>query len=94
MRLDVRRRPPASPRIVLPAVGILAGCTAAPTQNVLGSFFPSWLICVLLGIAAAIAMWKLLDVIHVADQVPLAPLVHTAFAVGASLLIWLVWFSH
>ncbi len=33
----------------------LAGCGAAPSLDILGSFFPSWMLCAVLGIVLAVA---------------------------------------
>ena len=79
---------------ILAVAGLgLAGCSGAPSQNVLGSFFPSWLICAGLGVMAAIMAWRLLLLARVADEVPAAPLVYVAFAAASALFVWLLWFG-
>ncbi len=53
----------AAPRIVrattaavsFVAAVMLAGCSRAPTFNILGSFFPSWILCGVIGILLAVA---------------------------------------
>ena len=72
---------------------VLAGCSRAPSQNVLGSFFPSWLICAGLGVVAAIVAWRLLLLVRVAEEVPAAPLMYVAFAAASALFAWLLWFG-
>ena len=72
----------------------LGGCSGAPSQDVLGSFFPSWLICAGLGVLAAVLAWRILVLVRVADEVPAAPLVYVAFAAATTLLFWLIWFGH
>jgi hypothetical protein len=34
-----------------PMLGLLNGCDGAPSRNILGSYFPSWMVCALVGIA-------------------------------------------
>ena len=44
----------------LVAVCSLSGCQHAPSFNIVGSFFPAWLICMVTGIVlAAIVHWTL-----------------------------------
>lgn len=73
---------------------VVGGCNGAPSQDVLGSFFPSWLICTGLGVVAAVLAWRILVLVRVADEVPAAALVYVAFAAAAALLFWLLWFGH
>ncbi len=35
-------------------LGLLGGCDGAPSRNILGSYFPSWMVCALAGIALAL----------------------------------------
>ena len=37
-----------------PMLGLLGGCDGAPSRNILGSYFPSWMVCALVGIALAL----------------------------------------
>ena len=39
---------------------LMSACTGAPAQNVLGSFFPAWMLCAAVGIAAAVLLRLLL----------------------------------
>ncbi len=73
---------------------LLAACSSAPAQNVLGSFFPSWMVCALVGVAAAVTCRLLLGVSGIAPHVPAPPLTFIALAVATSLLVWLLWFGH
>jgi len=71
----------------------LAGCARAPSFNILGSFFPAWLICMVAGIVfAAIANWALrrykLD-----KQIVWAILVYPCLAAFFAFTLWLVFFS-
>ena len=48
-------------QLVLLAPFFAAGCTRAPSFDILGSFFPSWLFCFVLGILLTLlARWLLL----------------------------------
>ena len=73
------------------STGFLAGCTRAPTFDIVGSFFPAWLICLFLGIVLAIfARWLLLR-LKVAIVLPI--LVYPSLAALFTFLLWLIFFS-
>ena len=75
--------------LLLPS--FLAGCTRAPTFDIVGSFFPAWLICLFLGILLAVfARWLLLR-LKVAIVLPI--LVYPSLAALFTFLLWLIFFS-
>lgn len=68
-----------------------AGCAHAPTVNVMGSLFPAWLLCILLGILLAVAgRWLLLRA-RIAILFPV--LVYPCLAAAFTFAIWLVFFQ-
>ena len=72
---------------------LVAGCSPAPSQDILGSFFPSWLLCAALGVIIALLCRRLLTVAGIGEYLVAAPLVYFALAASAALLIWLVRFG-
>lgn len=78
---------------VAAAAASLAGCSASPAQNILGSYFPAWLICVVAGMVATVIVRQLLVLADLESQLLLPPLTYAAMALGATLAIWLVWFG-
>jgi len=73
------------------STGLLAGCSRAPSFDIVGSFFPAWLICLILGILlASIAHW-LLSRLKVALVLPI--LVYPSLAALFTFLLWLTFFS-
>ena len=72
----------------------VAGCSYAPTLALLGSYFPAWMLCAVLGIAAAIIIRQILVVAGINDYVVAPPLTYAGLAVSATLLAWLLWFGH
>jgi cation transporter-like permease len=70
-----------------------AGCTRAPSFNIIGSYFPSWILCGVIGILLAVGVrvlfvrWKL--------EPEISPLivVYPCLAAFFTFLIWLVFFS-
>ncbi|AQS83781.1 MAG: YtcA family lipoprotein [Acetobacter aceti] len=73
---------------------LLCGCSSAPLQNVLGSFFPSWMICVVLGAVSSALLRALIGMFGVHEAVPVPMLTYLAFALFITFLIWLLVFGH
>lgn len=69
----------------------LAGCSDAPALNILGSFFPSWMLCVLAGIGAAIVVRQGLAAVGIDKTLPAPLLVYLAFTVFFAFAVWLAW---
>jgi hypothetical protein len=78
---------PASRLLVL----CLAGCNTSPEQNLLGSFFPAWMLCAVVGIISAITFRRILSMLGVSQYVIAPPLTYLSVAVLGTLLAWLLW---
>jgi len=76
------------------AAVFLAGCGAAPAQNILGSFFPAWMLCAAAGIVIAILVRQVLRATAVDPYVIAPPLTYLCIAVAGTLAVWLIWFGH
>jgi YtcA family len=74
-----------------PCVGVLAGCGAAPSLTVVGSYFPAWLACGIIGVVAAIVARIVFVATGLVDTLPLQLYVCAAIGIVAACLIWLVW---
>jgi hypothetical protein len=73
------------------STGLLSGCSRAPTFDIVGSFFPAWLVCLIAGIfLASFAHW-LLSRLKITLLVPI--LVYPSLAALFTLLLWLAFFS-
>ena len=70
---------------------LASGCSRAPSFDIIGSFFPAWLICLVLGILlAALGRWLLLRQ-QIAVAWPI--LVYPSLAALFTFLFWLIFFS-
>ena len=72
----------------------VAGCNYSPTLDLFGSYFPAWMLCAALGIAAAAVIRQILAVAGVSDYIVAPLLTYAGLAVSATLLAWLLWFGH
>jgi len=69
---------------------LLPGCSRAPSVDVLGSFFPAWLVCFIVAIVlTALARLALLR-LRVKATLPL--LVYPSLAALFTFLLWLIFF--
>jgi YtcA family len=69
----------------------LSGCSPAPSQSILGAYFPSWMICALAGIGAAIVVRQLLVVSGMSKFLPVPVVVYLALATAFAFATWLLW---
>lgn len=72
---------------------LLTACSAAPSRNILGSYFPSWMICALVGIAATVTLRVVLAKLGIDDELPIPIVIYLAFATAVSLGLWLLWLA-
>ena len=71
-------------------VPLLVGCSRAPSLDVLGSFFPAWLVCFIVAILLT-ALFRLL-VMRLHVKVALPMLVYPSLAAFFTFVLWLVFF--
>ncbi len=73
----------------------LSGCDGrgAPSFVIVGSFFPGWMVCALIGIAVAIAARVAFIATGLAGVLPYQLFVCTAIGVCGGLAAWLIWFG-
>ena len=70
---------------------LLSGCSRAPTFDIVGSFFPAWLVCLVIGILlVALARWLLLRQ-QIVVFWPI--LVYPSLAALFTFMLWLIFFD-
>jgi hypothetical protein len=83
-------------KVTLAALGIfvlLTGCGRAPSFNILGSFFPAWLICLVAGIVLAAAVNRVLAYFKLDAHISWTILVYPCLAGFFAFTLWLIFFS-
>jgi len=84
------------PAVLLSAL-LSAGCrtagTRSPTIDVLGSYFPAWMACILLGLAATIIVRQILAGLRLDAHLRPAGLVYVCMMVLWTMTAWLVFFN-
>jgi hypothetical protein len=69
---------------------LITGCGRAPSFDILGSFFPAWIVCLALGLALTVAARWLLLRLHVVIALPV--LTYPSLALLFTLALWLLFF--
>ena len=71
----------------------LPGCGLAPSVNVLGSFFPAWLICIVVGVVLTIVTQRVFVAAEVAPHLGPAALIYPCLAGLWIFATWLLLFG-
>ena len=81
----------------LPIGLMLTGCGVnrhSPTIDILGSYFPAWIICIVLGLALTLIARQVLIGFKLNTHLHPAPLVYISMLVFFTLTLWLVFFKN
>ena len=71
----------------------LGGCSGSPSRNILGSYFPSWMVCALVGLAMALLARVALKYMGLLGELPAPLLVLLSIGCATTFALWLVWLS-
>lgn len=71
----------------------LGGCSNSPEFNVLGSYFPSWIVCLAIAATLTFAVHVVITKRRVASQLWPLPLVYTALICFLSCTFWIIFFE-
>jgi hypothetical protein len=72
----------------------LTGCRGAPSINVLGSFFPGWMLCMGLGLIGALLFRNVSIKTNIESHLVSRPLVYLCLWSLITLLSWLIFFRN
>jgi YtcA family len=81
---------------ILPAALLtiaIAGCRRAPTFNILGSFFPSWLVCLFVGICLSAIAYRIFARFALDKEILWPIVVYPCLALLFASIFWLIFFS-
>jgi hypothetical protein len=76
-----------------PWLGLLGGCDGAPSRNILGSYFPSWMVCALVGLALALAARAIFKATGLLEELPVPLVVMLAIGCAGTFAMWLIWLA-
>ena len=89
---------PLRSSFIFPAAGLLlAGCHAdahSPTLDVLGSYFPAWVVCIVIGLALTLITRQIFIGLKINAHLRPIVLVYLCLMVFYTLGIWLLFFQN
>jgi drug/metabolite transporter (DMT)-like permease len=71
----------------------LGGCSSSPEFNILGSYFPSWIVCLAIAAALTFAVHVVITERRVAGQLWPLSLVYTSLICFLSCTLWIIFFE-
>jgi FtsH-binding integral membrane protein len=75
------------------SVAALAACSASPSRNILGSYFPTWMICALLGLVGVVILRVVFGKTGIDAALPVPVIVYLCAWLAVTLAIWLIWLA-
>jgi hypothetical protein len=87
---------PLLARSLLFASPWLAGCRGphSPTVDVVGSYFPAWIICIVIGLILTTLFRQLFVLVKIDRHLRPASLVYLCLTVCFTLGVWLIFFKN
>jgi hypothetical protein len=73
-------------------LSLVSGCRRAPSIGLYGSYFPGWLICLVLGIALTVAAHLVLRRLEYEVYLRSLGLVFISVSITLTCLLWLIFF--
>lgn len=88
-------QPPCVPGIVpaLLLMSSMCGCSGSPSRNILGSYFPSWMVCALGGLVVALASRFALKSTGLLTELPAPLVVLLSIGCATTFGLWLLWLA-
>jgi hypothetical protein len=79
--------------VAMVAIALLTGCGRAPSFEIVGSFFPAWLLCMVAGLLFATIMNWIFVHYRWEKNVPWGIVVYPCLAAFFSFTVWLIFFA-
>lgn len=95
---DARDRVATMPRasmtaLALMVIGLMTGCDGSPSRSILGSYFPSWMVCALIGLVAALVARVALKATGLLGELPAPLVVLLSIGCATTFALWLLWLA-
>jgi hypothetical protein len=72
---------------------LLCGCERVPSISLVGAYFPSWMLCILIGVALTLVARRVLAATGLDASIGPRALVYPALALALTLATWIVFFQ-
>ncbi|WP_266182022.1 YtcA family lipoprotein [Dyella humicola] len=83
------------PRVASLAVagGLLQACSSAPSRNILGSYFPSWMVCTLVALVLTFIVRGVFVRTGIDAVLPAPLIAYLALFAAFTFAVWLIWLA-
>jgi hypothetical protein len=81
-----------NPRYLILLSTLLSGCTRAPSVDIIGSFFPGWLICLTIAVVLTFVVRSVLVKVRLESEVGPLALFYPSLLTLLTSLLWLAYF--
>lgn len=71
----------------------LCGCNGSPSRNILGSYFPSWMVCAVGGLVVALAARAALKAAGILPEMPMPLVALLSIGCATTFALWLLWLA-
>lgn len=78
----------------LTGLALLTACNRSPVQSIVGSYFPAWMLCAVLGIILTIIIYLIFVKFKIDPFIPAKLLIYLGMAVSFTFILWLIWFGN
>ena len=66
----------------------------SPTVDVLGSYFPAWMVCILSGLALTFVVHWMVQILNLKPYVGPAPLIYSCLMIIFTFATWIVYYKN
>jgi hypothetical protein len=77
---------------ILPLAILLTGCARAPSVDIIGSFFPAWMVCLVIALILTFAIRYILLRLRLESEVGPLALFYPSLLTLLTSALWLVYF--
>ena len=72
---------------------LLQGCSSAPSRNILGSYFPSWMVCALIALIITVIVRGLFVKAGIDATLPAPLIAYLGMFAAFTFAVWLIWLA-
>lgn len=75
------------------AGALLQGCSSAPSRNILGSYFPSWMVCALVALIVTVIVRSFFVRAGIDATLPAPLIAYLGMFAAFTFAVWLIWLA-
>lgn len=79
---------------LLSGLATLSACNTSPVQNIVGSYFPAWMLCAIFGIILTVIIYVIFAKMDIDAFIPAKLLIYLGLAISLTLISWLLLFGN